>query len=584
MTQISIFQFLLYLITLILLVKPLGWYMARIYENKPVRLVNWLGPFEKIIYRLCGIHPHKEMNWKEYLSAMLIFNLVGLLLVYGILRLQFYLPLNAKHFTAFSEHLAFNTTASFATNTNWQSYSPESMASDFTQMVALTLQNFLSAATGMALLMAFIRGLTRNEGKSLGNFWQDLTRGILYILLPLSFIFTLFLVSQGVIQNFNPPQKGELIQPISYLDNSSPLFPKTMTQSAQWIPTGPVASQVAIKQLGTNGRGFFNTNAAHPFENPTPLSNFGEMLAILLIPAALCYTFGKLVHDKRQGWAILIAMLIPFISFTILANYAEHQTNPAFVSLGISAGNMEGKETRLGITNSALWATATTASSNGSVNAMLDSFTPLGGMVSLWMMHLGEVVFGGVGSGLYVMIMMVIITVFIAGLLVGRTPEYLGKKIEPYEMKMATFGVLVMPLMVLIATAFAAVSKEGINSIANPGPHGFTEILYAFTSMGSNNGSSFAGLKANTPFYNIIGGLIMLITRYWIAIVTLAIAGSLVQKKRIPSTPGTLETHTPLFIVMLVSVILIMGSLSFLPSIALGPIVEQLILWSQHGH
>ncbi|MFI4956006.1 MAG: potassium-transporting ATPase subunit KdpA [Gammaproteobacteria bacterium] len=573
MTEIDLFQVVLYIVVLLACVKPLGWYMACVYENKPCGLNNLGKPLESFTYRLCGIDPSQEMDWKHYLFAMLWFNLIGLLAVYLIQRCQFFLPLNPQGFSAPSASLSFNTAVSFASNTNWQSYGGETTMSYLTQMAALTVQNFISAATGMSLLIAFTRGLARRENKQLGNFWVDTVRGILYICLPLALILSIILVSQGVIQNIKP------YQPMS------PLQATHEAQSAsQLIPMGPVASQIAIKQLGTNGGGFFNTNSAHPFENPTPLTNFLELLSILLIPAALCYTFGVMVNDKKQGWAILITMLVIFIPFLSVALIAEHQGNPALTQMGIEVGNMEGKEVRFGIASSALWATATTAASNGSVNAMLDSFTPLGGLVPLWMMHLGEVIFGGVGSGLYGMLMLVVITVFVAGLMVGRTPEYLGKKIEPYEMKMASIAVLVMPLTVLVFTGLGAVTKMGLSSIANPGAHGFTEILYAFTSMGNNNGSAFAGLNANTPFYNIIGGIAMLVARYWIAIPTLALAGSLAEKKIIPSSSGTLATHTPLFIILLIGVTLILGALSFLPALALGPIVEHLMLWGQYGH
>lgn len=579
----SIVQISLYLVVLFLFVMPLGWYMARVYENKSCGLDIIFGPLERFSYRICGIQSQQEMGWKSYLYAMLLFNIFGMLAVYLIQRCQFYLPLNPQAFTATSTQLAFNTAASFATNTNWQSYGGETTMSYLTQMLALTVQNFLSAATGMSLLVALSRGIARHESHFLGNFWVDTIRGTLYILLPLSLIFSLILVSQGVIQNFKPYQKITLMQPVSYQP----------AVTEQVLPMGPAASQIAIKQLGTNGGGFFNVNSAHPFENPTPLSNFLEMLAILLIPAALCYTFGILVADRRQGWAILAAMYIIFIPFLATCFISEQQGNPAFTQMGVdqtpqnglsSGGNMEGKETRFGIANSTIWATATTAASNGSVNSMHDSYTPLGGLIPLWMMHLGEVIFGGVGSGLYGMLMLVIITVFIAGLMVGRTPEYMGKKIEPYEMKMAATAVLVMPLIVLLATAIGAVTQAGTSSLANPGAHGFSELLYAFTSMGNNNGSAFAGLNANTPFYNIVGGIMMLISRYWIAIPTLAIAGSLVKKKIIPTSLGTLRTHTLLFIILLVSVTIVIGALSFLPALALGPIVEHLMLWGQYGH
>lgn len=603
-TEIGLFQIIFYLFILALLVKPLGWYMAQVYEGKSSWIDRIGGP-ERFLYRLCGINPKQEMNWKSYLSAMLVFNLLGLLAVYVLQRMQAYLPLNPQNFAAPSPSLTFNTAASFATNTNWQSYGGETTMSYLTQMLALTTQNFLSAATGMSLLIALSRGIGRHESSNLGNFWADTIRGTLYILLPLSFLFALILVSQGVIQNFKPNEKVSLIQQVSYqqplLDkegqeikdsNNNPKT-ETKTLTEQVIPMGPVASQIAIKQLGTNGGGFFNVNSAHPFENPTPLTNFLEMLAILLIPAALCYTFGIIVKDKRQGWGILASMYLLFIPFIAVAVISEQMGNPALTAMGVNpianpvdypGGNMEGKETRFGIINSALWAVATTAASNGSVNSMHDSYTPMGGLVPLWMMHLGEVVFGGVGSGLYGMLMLVIITVFIAGLMVGRTPEYLGKKIEPYEMKMASVAVLIMPLIVLLSTAIASVTTAGTSSTANPGMHGFSEILYAFTSMGNNNGSAFAGLNANTPFYNLIGGFLMLISRYWIAIPAIAIAGSLARKKIIPQTSGTLATHTPLFILLLISVTILIGALSFLPALALGPIVEQLNLWGQHGH
>lgn len=604
MTKFGFLQITFYLVFLLLLVKPLGWYMARVYQGQSCLLDSLLRPFEHFIYKLCGINPQEEMDWKTYLSTMLYVNLVGLLIVFLLQRIQYYLPLNPQHFTAPSSDSAFNTAISFATNTNWQAYSGETTMSYLTQMLALTVQNFISAATGMSLLIALIRGLAKHESNCLGNFWVDTVRGILYILLPLSFILSLILCSQGVIQNFKSYQKISLLHPFTYqqtltdakgqplLDNQSNPKRASVKITEQIIPMGPAASQIAIKQLGTNGGGFFNVNSAHPFENPTPITNFFEMITLLLIPAAFCFTLGVMVKDKRQGWAVLTAMLILFIPFLVLETVVEQQGNPAFQSMGIDmsphsefypAGNMEGKETRFGIVNSTIWATATTAASNGSVNAMLDSFTPLGGLIPLWMMHLGEVCFGGVGSGLYGMLMMIIIAVFVAGLMVGRSPEYLGKKIEPYEMKMASIAVLIMPLIVLIATAYASVTSSGTSSIANPGTHGFTEILYAFTSMGNNNGSSFAGLNANTPFYNIVGGMMMLISRYWIAISVLAIAGSLVQKKHIPTSPGTLATHTPLFIILLVCVTIVVGALSFLPALALGPIVEHLILWGKYG-
>lgn len=577
MTEIGLLQLLFFFLILLLTIVPLGWYMAQVYEGKATGLDKIIQPLEQALYKICGVQVEREMNYKQYLFAMLLFNFLGLLAVYLMQRVQVFLPLNPQKFPSVAPDLAFNTAVSYATNTNWQAYSGETTMSYLTQMLALTTQNFISAATGMSLMIALARGLARRESVKLGNFWVDTVRGILYILLPLSIILALILVSQGVIQNFQPNQTMDFLEPNKY---------------QQVIPMGPAASQIAIKQLGTNGGGFFNTNSAHPFENPTPISNFFELLAILLIPAAFCYTFGLLVNDRRQGFAILGAMLIIFIPFTCITVYEEQQGNPAFTAMGIDqqpqvklfpGGNMEGKETRFGIVNSALWASATTAASNGSVNSMHDSYTPLGGLIPLWMMHLGEVIFGGVGSGLYGMLMFVIITVFIAGLMVGRTPEYLGKKIEPFEMKMASIAVLIMPLIVLLSSAFGAVTVMGTSSIANPGPHGFTEILYAFTSMGNNNGSAFAGLNANTPFYNVLGGIMMLISRYWLAIPALAIAGSLVQKKAIATSSGTLATHTPLFIMLLISVTILIGALSFLPALALGPIVEHIQLWGQYG-
>lgn len=597
MTLSAFIQLSLYILVLLVLIKPLGWYIMRVFNGPSCGLDRILGFLERLIYRVCHIDSKKEMGWKSYLFAMLAFNFAGLLGVYAIQRLQFFLPLNPQSFSAVPPDLSFNTAASFITNTDWQAYAGESTLSYFTQMTALTVQNFLSAATGLALLIAFIRGLVRHETANLGNFWTDIVRGTLYVLLPLSSILAIILVSQGVIQNFSPYKEVHLIQPISYpqtqKDAKNNLTTKAVKLTRQAIPMGPVASQAAITQLGTNGGGFFNVNAAHPFSNPNPITNFLEMLSIVLVPAALCYTFGLMVHDKRQGWALLLAMFIIFIPSTYLTISAEQKGNPAFTQMGIDqihkqnlspGGNMEGKETRFGITPSALWATATTATSNGSVNAMLDSFTPLGGLIPLWLLDLGEVVFGGVGSGLSGMLVLVIVAVFVAGLMVGRTPEYLGKKIEPYEMKMAAIAVLIMPMIVLVSSAIGSVTSMGTSSLANSGAHGLTEILYAFSSMGNNNGSAFAGLNANTPFYNLLGGMVILIGRYWIAIPTLAIAGSLAMKKIIPKTSGTLPTHTFLFIVLLVGVILILGALSFFPSLALGPIVEQLMLWRKYGH
>lgn len=597
MTANGALQTLVYLAIVLVLVKPLGWYMAQVYEGKPCGLNQIGSPLERFIYRCCAISPDKEMGWKKYLWAMILFNVMGIFAIYLITRLQFYLPLNPQGFSANAPDLAFNTAVSFTTNTNWQAYSGESEMSYLTQMLALTVQNFLSAATGMSILMAFIRGLSRSETSTLGNFWVDMVRTVLYILLPLAFIVAIFLASQGVIQNFKPYESITLLQPVSYQETQHDLYGNATVLnkiiSEQQLPMGPVASQEAIKQLGTNGGGFFNVNSAHPFEAPTPLAGLIEMVAILLIPAALCYTYGLMINNKRQGWTILIAMLCLLVPFMIGAMFAEQRGNPAFTSFGVdqevhellsAGGNMEGKETRFGIVDSALWTAATTATANGSVNSMIDSYTPLGGFVPLWLMHMGEVAFGGVGTGLFSMLLFIIITAFVAGLMVGRTPEYLGKKIEPFEMKMASFSVLVMPMIVLIFTAIAAVTTMGYKALGNPGAHGFTEMLYAFTSMTNNNGSAFAGLNANTTFYNLVGGITMLIGRFWVAIPVMAIAGSLARKKFAPITTGTLATDTPLFVVLLIGIIFILGALSFLPALCLGPIVEHLLLWGQYGH
>jgi K+-transporting ATPase ATPase A chain len=598
MTFNGYIQLGLYLVVLLALAKPLGGYMARVYTGQPSGLDRVLGPLERLIYRLCGVRAGEEMGWQTYAIAMLLFNLVGFLAVYALQRLQGGLPLNPQGFGAVTPDSSFNTATSFATNTNWQGYSGEVTMSYLTQMLALAVQNFASAATGMAVLVAFIRGLARHTVQTIGNFWVDLTRSTLYILLPLALVLALMQVSQGVVQTFSPYQTVPLLQPTTYeepkLDaDGKPLKdaddkPVTETKAVkeQVLPMGPAASQIAIKQLGTNGGGFFNVNSAHPFENPTPLTNFLEMLSILLIAAALCYTFGVMVGDTRQGWAVLVAMTIVFVGLLALCVWAEQSGNPRLAALGLDTtasdvhpgGNMEGKEVRFGIVNSAIWATATTAASNGSVNAMHDSFTPLGGLVPLFMIQMSEVIFGGVGSGLYGMLIYVIIAVFVAGLMVGRTPEYLGKKIESYEMKMASLVILVPPLIVLVCTALAVVTEAGKAGVLNPGAHGFSEILYAFSSMGNNNGSAFAGISANTPFYNFVGGIEMLASRYWIAVPTLAIAGSLARKKLVPAGLGTLATHTPLFVVMLISIVIIVGALTFIPALALGPIVEHLLM------
>jgi K+-transporting ATPase ATPase A chain len=598
MNTFGILQIVLYLVVLVALVKPLGLFMARVYQGERTFLDPVLRPVERFVYRLLGIKPEDEMNWKTYAIAMLVFNFAGLLLVYLLQRVQGFLPLNPAGMGAVSPDGSWNTAVSFATNTNWQDYGGEATLSYLTQMVALTVQNFVSAATGMAMLAAIIRGFVRHNAQTLGNFWMDLTRTVLYILLPLSIVLALVLVSQGVVQTLTPYVTANLVQPTSYeqpqLDadgnavkdaGGNPVM-QTVSVTQQTLAVGPAASQIAIKQLGTNGGGFFNVNSAHPYENPTPFSDFLEMLSILLIPAALCYTFGKMVGDTRQGWAILAAMMIIFVAFLAIGVWAESSPNPALVKLGVDqtasdtqgGGNMEGKEVRFGIANSALWMTATTSASNGSVNSMHDSYMPLGGLVALIMMHFGEVIFGGVGSGFYGMLALVVLAVFIAGLMVGRTPEYLGKKIEAYEMKMAALAILIMPLLVLVFTAIALSLDVGKATIFNPGPHGFSEVLYVFTSQGNNNGSAFAGIGVNTPFYNLMGGTLMLITRYWLAIPMLALAGALARKKTVPPSPGTLPTHTPLFIGWLIAIVIIVAALNFIPALALGPIVEHLLM------
>jgi potassium-transporting ATPase potassium-binding subunit len=588
-------QLILYLVVLLALAKPLGVYMARVYEGRAPGLEPALGPLERLCYRLGGVRREEEMGWKAYAGAMLLFNLVGVLVVYGLQRLQGVLPLNPQGFGAVSPDSSFNTAASFATNTNWQGYGGESTMSYLTQMLGLAVQNFASAASGMATLVALIRGFARRTATTIGNFWVDLVRTTLYILLPICVVFALALVSQGVVQTFRGYPTVPVVQQIQYeepetdkdgkpvLDDKGQPKTKKSTLTEQVIAVGPAASQIAMKQLGTNGGGFFNANSAHPFENPTPLSNFLELLAILVIPGALCYTFGVMVKDTRQGWAVLAAMTVILVGLLAVCVVAEQRGN-LYARLGVdhgasdlqAGGNMEGKEVRFGIVNSALWATTTTAASNGSVNSMHDSFTPLGGLVPLWMIELGEVVYGGVGSGLYGMLIYAIIAVFVAGLMVGRTPEYLGKKIESYEMKMSSLVILIVPAIVLIGTAVAVLTPGGKAGPSNPGAHGFSQILYAFSSAANNNGSAFAGLSANTPFYNTALGLAIFFGRYWLAIPVLAIAGALAQKKTVPPGAGTLPTHTPLFVALLVGVVILVGALTYVPALALGPIVEHL--------
>ncbi|HVJ67726.1 MAG TPA: potassium-transporting ATPase subunit KdpA [Caulifigura sp.] len=578
MTVSSFVQVALFLGVLAACVKPLGLYMARVYSGHRHALVRAFGWMERGVYRVCGVDPAVEMTWRQYAGSVVLLSVVSVFAVYGLQRLQAVLPLNPERLAAVTPDSSFNTAVSFVTNTNWQGYGGESTMSYLTQMLALTVQNFVSAAVGMAVLVALIRGFVRNSVSTIGNFWVDLVRGTLYVLVPLSAVLAIALASQGVVQTFDSYREATLREPAVDATGNAVTIQK--------IAVGPAASQIAIKQLGTNGGGFFNANSAHPLENPTPLSNFLQMVAILLIPAALCYTFGEMVGDRRQGWALLAAMTVIFVPLVLVVVAAEQHGNPTLTQQGLDqspsitqpGGNMEGKETRFGIANSAIWAVTTTAASNGSVNAMHDSFTPLGGLVPMWLMQLGEVVFGGAGSGLYGMLVFAILAVFIAGLMVGRTPEYLGKKIAAFEVKMAVLAVLFPCGMVLLGTAVGVVSESGRSTIFNPGAHGFSEVLYAFSSTANNNGSAFAGLGANTPFYNGLLGLAMLVGRFWVLLPVLAIAGSLASKKVIPVGAGTLPTHTPLFVVLLVSVVLIVGALSFFPALALGPIVEQLML------
>jgi potassium-transporting ATPase potassium-binding subunit len=554
-------QIAIYFAILTALVVPLGRFMARVFEGEWTFLSPVFRPVEIVLYRSAGVDATRQQHWITYTVAMLLFNAVGFLVVYGLQRLQAVLPLNPAEQSAVAQDLAFNTAVSFTSNTNWQNYGGESTLSYLTQMVGLTTQNFVSAATGIALAIALTRAFARQSVNTVGNFWVDLTRCTLYVLLPLSIIAALILVWQGVPQNLGP-----------YIDAT------TLEGAKQTISQGPAASQIAIKQLGTNGGGFWNANSSVPYENPTPLSNFLEMLYILLIAAALTHTFGRMVRDERQGWALYAAMSVIFLAGLAVCYWAEAAGNSNFAALGLDGGNMEGKEVRFGIANSSLWAVATTAASNGSVNAMHDSFTPLGGMIPLIMIELGEVIYGGVGSGLYGILLYVIVAVFIAGLMVGRTPEYLGKKLEAKEVKMAMLAILILPLSMLGFTAAAAVIPSAVASTNNAGPHGFSEILYAYTSQTGNNGSAFAGLTGNTMWYNLTGGIAMLVGRYFVIIPMMAIAGSLVAKKTAPASAGTFPTHGALFVGLLVGVIVITGGLIYFPALALGPIVEQLAM------
>ncbi|QOT76653.1 potassium-transporting ATPase subunit KdpA [Cupriavidus basilensis] len=586
----------LYLAILLALAPFVGRYIRRAMEDDRYLATAWGRPLERVLYRVAGVRANAEMGWKQYAIAVIAFNMLGVVAVYVLQRVQVWLPLNPQGFGAVAPDSAFNTAVSFVSNTNWQGYAGESTMSYLTQMLALTVQNFFSAATGIAVVFALIRGFARQSAATIGNFWVDMTRCTLYVLVPIAAAIALALVSQGVIQNFDSYKEVSLVTPVEYsqpkvdaagqpvLDAKGAPVMEAMKTDKQTLAMGPVASQEAIKMLGTNGGGFFNANSAHPYENPTELANLIQMLAIFLIPAALCFTFGEMVKDRRQGVAILASMAVIFIVMACVAALSEQQANAALAGLPIdhaasalqAGGNMEGKETRFGIAATALFATITTAASCGAVNAMHDSFTAIGGLVPMLLMQLGEVVFGGVGSGLYGMLVYAVLAVFIAGLMIGRTPEYLGKKIETYEMKMTAVAILVTPLLVLLGTAVAVMVEPGRAGVFNPGTHGFSEILYAFSSAANNNGSAFGGLSANTPFYNVALAAAMWFGRFWIIVPILAMAGSLAAKRRLPVTGGTMPTHGPLFVVLLVGSVLMVGALTYIPALALGPVAEQL--------
>jgi potassium-transporting ATPase potassium-binding subunit len=553
----DVLQIALYLTALVMLTPVLGTYMARVFTGKPHVLSGALGWLERGLYRSCGVDAQVEMHWKTYATAVLAFNALGFLAVFALQLAQACLPLNPQHFPAPSWHLAFNTAASFMTNTNWQSYAGETTVSYFTQMVGLTVQNFVSAATAVGAMLALVQGFVRRSGRTVGNFWVDLVRTTVYILLPLSVALALLLVGQGVVQTLSPYRTVQ-----------------TLEGAKQILALGPAASQIAIKQLGTNGGGFFNANSAHPLENPTPFSNFLEMLAILLLPAALTYTYGKLIGSLRHGWVIFAVMMLLLVAGLGVSLYAEFSHNSA---LPLSA-NLEGKETRFGITNSILWSVSTTAASNGSVNAMQSSLTPLAGGVALFNIMLGEIIFGGVGCGLYGMVLFILLTVFLAGLMVGRTPEYLGKKIEAKDMKLVIVAIVAPSAMLLILAGLSAVAKPGVSSLANRGPHGLSEILYAFASAAGNNGSAFAGLNANTAYYNVLLGLTMLVGRFAVLVPVLGLAGNMVGKRASPPSAGSFSTSGVLFSVLLLGVIIIVGALTFLPALSLGPVVEHLLM------
>ncbi|CEJ72981.1 potassium-transporting ATPase subunit A [[Clostridium] sordellii] len=570
-------QVIVFILLVLLLAKPLGIYISKVFKNEKVFLSKIIIPVEKFIYKVLKVNEKEEMNGKEYTISLISFSILSLLFVLFLQMVQYLLPLNPEKLANVRWDLAFNTAISFVTNTNWQSYSGETTLSYLSQMIGLTVQNFVSAAVGISVLMVLIRGFKRSKISKLGNFWVDLTKSTLYILLPLSFVLAIFLTTQGVVQNLKPYQEVSLVQEMT-LDNGEVI-------DKQIIPGGPAASQIAIKQLGTNGGGFFGTNSAHPLENPTYLSNLAQVVSIILIPAALCFTFGDMMNDKKQGKVILYAMLIIFILAMSATIYFEYKSTPELVnnvsinsdiSLGQSGGNMEGKETRFGVTNSSIWGVATTSASNGSVNSMHDSFTPIGGMTMMILMQLGEVIFGGVGCGLYGMLAFVILTVFISGLMVGRTPEYLGKKIEPYEMKMASILIITTPVLVLVGTSIICLLPSVNEILNNSGAHGFSEILYALSSTGNNNGSAFAGFSANNVFVNVLTGIVMLLARFIPIVLIIKIAQSLASKKIVPASSGTLATNNMLFVFLLVGVVLMIGALSFLPSLALGPIAEHL--------
>ncbi|MEP6885995.1 MAG: potassium-transporting ATPase subunit KdpA [Gammaproteobacteria bacterium] len=600
MTGQAWYTLLLYLGVLTALSYPLGIYMARIADTAPID--GMVGKIERAIYRVAGVDAAQDMPWARYAVSVLLFNALGVAVVYLGQRLQFWLPLNPQSMANVTADSAFNTAVSFVTNTNWQGYAGESTMSYFTQMLALTGQNFFSAATGIAVAFALIRGFARRSAQGIGNFWVDLTRCTLYILLPLSLVLAVIFMGQGVIQNFDAYKEVSPLESVTYTqpkvdaagqplkDPRGNALTETLTAHTQTLAMGPVASQEAIKMVGTNGGGFFNANSAHPFENPTPLSNFLQMIAMFLIPAALCFTFGRMVWDSRQGWAVFSAMTAIFVVMAVIAMSAEGQGNPLLTPWGVDqthgalqvGGNMEGKESRFGIVASALFATITTSASCGAVNAVHDSFTPLGGMVPMWLIQLGEVVFGGVGSGLYGMLIFAIMAVFVAGLMIGRTPEYIGKKIESFEMKMTSIVILVTPFLVLVGTAVAVMVEAGRLGIFNPGAHGFSEVLYALSSASNNNGSAFAGLSANTPFYNSLLAIAMWFGRFAFIVPVLAIAGSLAKKKRIEATAGTLPTHGALFVALLVGTVVLVGALTYVPALALGPVIEHLQLHAIH--